>query len=116
MNEYMNRRVDGFSRGMKQKVCFLRSVIHNPEIVILDEPSTGLDVEGIQQVADFIKFNQNQNKTIIISSHNMNEIYELCNKVIVLKEGKLSYFGNLRDVVDEPGNFTKLFQYMGVKS
>lgn len=113
MKDYMHRKTENFSRGMKQKVCFLRSVIHNPEIIILDEPSTGLDVAGINEVAQFIKFNQNNKKTIIISSHNMSEIVNLCDKVIVLKDGNLVYFGAIKDLINNDC-YDNLYDLMGV--
>jgi len=115
MSDYMERRVSNFSRGMKQKVNFLRSIIHNPEIIILDEPSTGLDVKGIMEVSNFIKYNQKLGKTIIISSHNMDEIADLCDKVIILNDGNLVYFGNLNDLLDSKLKYEKLYDLMGVK-
>ena len=115
MEDYINRNVDNFSRGMKQKVCFVRTVIHKPEILILDEPSTGLDVESIKLVEDFIKFAQEENKTIIISSHNMNEINNLCNKLLILEDGNQKYFGDIEKVVINK-NYDKLFELMGVKN
>lgn len=114
LEDYINRRVDNFSRGMKQKTLFLRSVIHNPSLIILDEPSTGLDVQAINEVSQFIKFNQENKKTIIISSHNMNEIETLCNKVLILKDSKQVFFGDIKDVIPIKGDFTKLYELMGV--
>ncbi|MGI6782361.1 MAG: ABC transporter ATP-binding protein [Acholeplasmataceae bacterium] len=115
MKDYMHRRVENFSRGMKQKVLFLRSVIHNPEIIILDEPSTGLDVAGINEVAEFIRFNKRNHKTIIISSHNMNEIASLCEDLIILRDGNLAYFGPISNLVTKQGNYDQLYELMGVK-
>lgn len=114
MKDYMHRKTENFSRGMKQKVCFLRAVIHDPEIIILDEPSTGLDVAGISEVAEFIKFNKNNKKTIIISSHNMNEIVNLCDKVIILKEGNLVYFGLIDSLINKDNNYDNFYNLMGV--
>ena len=116
MDGYIKQRVANFSRGMRQKVCFLRAVIHNPKIIILDEPSTGLDVQGIQEVASFIKLNQRSNKTIIISSHNMNEISNLCQKIIILRGGQLAFFGDLGPLLTQGNGFTKIYELMGVKA
>ncbi|MDR2867110.1 MAG: ABC transporter ATP-binding protein [Acholeplasmatales bacterium] len=113
MEDYINRRVANFSRGMKQKVCFLRSIVHNPQIVILDEPSTGLDVAGIEEVAQFIKYHQDLKKTIIISSHNINEISRLCQKIIILKAGNLMYFGDLQPLISDK-SFNEVYKLMGV--
>jgi sodium transport system ATP-binding protein len=116
MGEYINRRVANFSRGMKQKVCFLRAVIHNPEIIVLDEPSTGLDVLGIEEVTSFIKYNQQQKHTIIISSHNMNEIYRNCEKIIILKQGTLAYYGDIKPLIKDTdkGIFSEIYHLMGI--
>lgn len=113
MTDYIDRKVDNFSRGMKQKTCFLRTVVHDPTTIILDEPSTGLDVQAINEVANFIEMNKKQGKTIIISTHNMNEVVRLCQKVIILRDGLMVYYGKVSDVV-QGSDFSKLFNYMGV--
>lgn len=114
MDSYINQVVDNFSRGMIQKCSFIRAIIHDPKILILDEPSTGLDVLGIEQVKAFIKFNKEEKKTIIISSHNLDEVSSLCNKVLALKDGKISYYGNLDDSLKE-NDYLKLKELMGIK-
>lgn len=116
MGEYIDRKVAKFSRGMRQKVCFVRSIIHDPDLIILDEPSTGLDVQGLKEVSDFIKYNQEKGKTIIISSHNMNEIVTLCDQVIILKDGSLSYFGDLTPLIKENNDISEIYNLMGVKA
>lgn len=115
MENYIDRKIDNFSRGMKQKTCFIRSIIHNPSLIILDEPSTGLDVQAIEEVANFIKLNKKENKTIILSSHNMDEILKLCDKVIVLNSGNLTFFGPLSDVVKN-NDLSQLYNYMEVSN
>jgi sodium transport system ATP-binding protein len=89
MIEYVNKRVGKFSRGMKQKVSIARSIIHNPSVMLFDEPCTGLDVSATRIVHDFIKKCQKQNKTILFSSHSMAEVEKLCDRVIIIHKGKL---------------------------
>jgi sodium transport system ATP-binding protein len=107
-DEYLNRRVVNFSRGMKQKVLFIRSIVHNPNIIILDEPSTGLDINGILEVENFVKYLKEQGKTIIISSHNLSEIENLTDRIIILDKGEIIYNEKNNDSVSLKDIYTKL--------
>jgi len=101
METYINRKVADFSRGMKQKVLFARAVVHNPQIIILDEPSTGLDIVGIQEVQKFIEDCQRNQKTIILSSHNMYEIENLATNILIIDKGQKVYDGSIKDIRKE---------------
>ena len=87
MGEYINRRVGKFSRGMKQKVAIARSIIHNPNVMLFDEPSTGLDVTSSKIVQDFILKCKEEGKAIILSSHSMKEVERLCDRVVIINKG-----------------------------
>ncbi|WBW97384.1 ABC transporter ATP-binding protein [Oceanirhabdus sp. W0125-5] len=89
MDEYINRKVGKFSRGMKQKVAIARSIVHNPKVMLFDEPSTGLDVTSSKIVQDFILKCKEQGKAIIFSSHSMKEVERLCDRVVIINKGKL---------------------------
>lgn len=89
MEEYINRRVGKFSKGMKQKVAIARSIVHNPEIMFLDEPTSGLDVSAVKVVHDFIIELKKEGKTIVFSSHSMKEVEKLCERVAIIHKGKL---------------------------
>ena len=89
MDEYINRRVGKFSRGMKQKVAIARSIVHNPKVMLFDEPSTGLDVTSSIIVQEFILKCKEQGKAIIFSSHSMKEVERLCDRVVIINKGKL---------------------------
>lgn len=100
MKEYLDRRAGKFSKGMKQKVSISRSIVHNPEIMLFDEPTSGLDVTSVRMVHDFIKRLKEQGKTIIFSSHSMNEVEKLCDVVGIIHKGeiiKVSTVKNLRE-------------------
>ncbi|MGN1048004.1 MAG: ATP-binding cassette domain-containing protein, partial [Eubacteriales bacterium] len=103
MRDYINKPVDGFSRGMRQKVIFASSTIHNPEIILLDEPSTGLDIFAINEVHDLIKTYKKEGKTIIISSHNMDEVKKLADKVIIMNKGSVMQYDELEKLFDRYG-------------
>jgi sodium transport system ATP-binding protein len=89
MDEYIDRRVGKFSRGMKQKVAIARSIIHNPKVMLFDEPTMGLDVTASRIVQNFIFKCKEENKAIIFSSHSMQEVEKLCDRVIIINKGKI---------------------------
>ncbi|SDZ25625.1 sodium transport system ATP-binding protein [Proteiniborus ethanoligenes] len=89
MEEYIDRRVGKFSKGMKQKVSIARSIVHDPNIMLLDEPTSGLDVTSVRIVHDFILDQKKEGKTIIFSSHSMNEVEKLCDVIGIINKGNL---------------------------
>ena len=103
MNDYLNRRVAGFSRGMKQKVAFARSIIHSPEVLLLDEPSTGLDIDSIKDVQNFILYCKKQEKTILLSTHNAHEMDYLCDRLVFIEDGKIIAQGDKAKLIEESG-------------
>jgi sodium transport system ATP-binding protein len=101
MNEYMDKRAAKLSKGMKQKVAFARSIIHNPDIMLFDEPTSGLDVTAAREVHDFILECKKQGKTIIFSSHTMQEVDKLCDRIGIIHKGKLVEIGSLEDLKEK---------------
>jgi ABC-2 type transport system ATP-binding protein len=87
--EVKNRRLAAFSRGMQQKIGFARALLHDPELLILDEPISGLDPTGIKQIRDLIEKENKMGKTIFISSHVLSEVEKVCGKVAIINQGKL---------------------------
>ena len=103
MNDYIDRRVGGFSRGMRQKVAFARSIIHSPDVLLLDEPSTGLDINSIKDVQNFILYCKSQGKTILLSTHNAHEMERLCDNLVFIEEGKIVAQGEKSFLLQESG-------------
>lgn len=101
MEEYLDRRVGKFSKGMKQKVSIARSIVHNPQIMLLDEPTTGLDVTSVRIVHEFILDHKKEGKTIIFSSHSMSEVEKLCDVVGIINKGKLIEISTLDGLKDK---------------
>ncbi|MGE6631930.1 ATP-binding cassette domain-containing protein [Bacillus sp. NPDC077027] len=101
MREYMDRKVKGFSRGMKQKVAISRTLIHDPDIILFDEPTTGLDITSSNIFREFIQQLKQQNKTILFSSHIMEEVSLLCDSVIMIHQGEMVYKGTLQELYIE---------------
>lgn len=82
-------KVSTYSLGMRQRLGIAEAIINSPELLILDEPTNGLDVEGIIEIRNLIKDLSNHGIAILISSHNLSEIDNLCNRIIAIKNGKI---------------------------
>ncbi len=95
MDEFLDRRVGAFSRGMKQKVAIARALVHDPEVIFLDEPTTGLDVSAASVFRRLITDLRQAGKTILFSSHNMGEVEKLCDRVVLMHRGKLRFDGTI---------------------
>ena len=89
IEDYIDKPVGKYSRGMKQKISIARSIIHTPSVMLFDEPTTGLDVSASRVVQDFILKCKEEGKTILFSSHSMKEVEKLCDRVIIINKGKL---------------------------
>ncbi len=86
---FMHKRAEYYSRGMKQKIIFAISVIHNPSLILLDEPSTGLDITAACDVVNFINFCKESGKTVLISTHSFSEISDLSDRIAIIKNGTI---------------------------
>ncbi|MBQ6819724.1 MAG: ATP-binding cassette domain-containing protein [Clostridium sp.] len=104
MEEYINKPVGKYSRGMKQKISIARSIVHNPSVMLFDEPSTGLDVSATRIVQDFILKCKEENKIILFSSHSMREVEKLCDRVVIINKGKLLEDCTLSDLKEKYKN------------
>jgi ABC-type multidrug transport system ATPase subunit len=91
-------RVDKFSKGMKQKLGVIQAIIHNPDIIFLDEPQSGLDPQARIELRRFIKKLQQKEKTIFLSSHLLHEISEICNKIALINLGNIIKFDTIENL------------------
>lgn len=98
MEDYMDKKVGGFSKGMKQKTSFARSIVHNPKVLLFDEPTSGLDVTAINEVHNFIVNAKKEGKTVIFSSHTMSEVEKLCDRIAILHKGKIMAVGTKEEL------------------
>ncbi|MCK5847508.1 MAG: ATP-binding cassette domain-containing protein, partial [Bacteroidales bacterium] len=94
--ERRKSRFKTYSLGMKQRLAIGATILGNPEVLILDEPTNGLDPEGIAEVRNLIKDLANNNKTIILASHLLDEVQKVCTQMLVLKEGNKIYEGSAK--------------------
>jgi len=93
--------VDSLSRGMKQRLCLARSLVHDPELLILDEPASGLDPRARVEMKEVLKQLQEMGKTIIISSHILPELAEMCTEVCIINQGKLAAQGSVQEIMQK---------------
>lgn len=93
-------RAESLSFGTKQRLAIARTIVHDPDILILDEPTTGLDIVGSELVASFIKQQRVEGKAIVFSSHHLHEILELCDKICIVSRGESRYEGKIEALLE----------------
>lgn len=101
MNEFLDRKVDFLSTGMKQKVSICRSIIHNPPIMIFDEPTSGLDILTARTIVSFINRCKQDGKCILFSTHIMREAERIADKIELIHQGKLLTEGSIEKLREE---------------
>lgn len=104
IEEYANRTLDSLSKGNQQKVQLAQTLVCNPEIVILDEPFSGLDPVNAQILKDTVRELISQNKLVIFSSHQMSYVEEFCEEIAIVNKGEVVLSGNLKEIKKEFGN------------
>jgi sodium transport system ATP-binding protein len=98
MHEFLDRRCDTFSTGMKQKTSIARTLVHDPAVMIFDEPTLGLDIMAARTIVKFVRECRNRGKTVIYSTHIMSEVEKLCDRVGIIHGGRLLAEGTLADL------------------
>jgi sodium transport system ATP-binding protein len=98
MNEFRGRRCDALSTGMKQKVSIARTLVHDPPVMIFDEPTGGLDVMAARTILGFIRECRKRGKTVVFSTHVMSEAEKLCDTIGIIHQGRLLAEGTLADL------------------
>ena len=94
-----------FSLGMKQRLAIASALLNDPEILILDEPTNGLDPQGIRQIRDLIRIIASQGTTILLASHLLDEVEKVCSHVVVLRKGEMLYQGTVEGMLSSEGFF-----------
>lgn len=92
--------VDSLSRGIQQRLCLARAMIHKPKLLVLDEPNSGLDPRARVEMKELLQNLRSMGKTIVISSHILSELAEMCNSIGIMDHGKLVEAGNIEDVME----------------
>jgi ABC-2 type transport system ATP-binding protein len=99
LNYKANAEVNGLSRGMKQRLSIARVLLHDPKVLLLDEPASGLDPRARIEIRELLKELRRMGKTIIISSHILHELSELCNTVGIIEQGELLFSGSVSEIM-----------------
>jgi ABC-2 type transport system ATP-binding protein len=92
------KRIAELSKGMKRKVAIARSLLHNPDILIYDEPTSGLDPMTSRTIIDYLKGLRKEGKTILLSAHNLYQVEEICDQVMILRRGKEEACGSMNEL------------------
>ena len=100
------KKIGEFSKGMKRKVAIARSLLHDPAVLIYDEPSSGLDPMTSRTIIEFLKDLRKQRKTIVFLAHNLYQVEEVCDRVMILRRGKEVACGSIRELREMFGSIT----------
>ncbi len=103
MKEFADSRNEKLSTGMKQKVSIVRSVLHDPPVMVFDEPTSGLDVISSRTIVDFIKSCRDMGKCVVFSTHIMSEAMRLCDRVVIIHNGRIYREGTVNTLLQETG-------------
>jgi ABC-2 type transport system ATP-binding protein len=100
LHDYARRKVKELSKGMTQKAQFLAAIVHDPDLLIMDEPFQGLDPINTDLLKSILLEEQERGKTIILSTHNMNQVEEMCNRILLINQGRAVLYGPLDEIKD----------------
>jgi ABC-2 type transport system ATP-binding protein len=100
------KKLGEFSKGMKRKTAIARSLIHNPGFLVYDEATSGLDPMTSRFIADYLRRLRHDGKTIVLSAHNLYQVEAICDKVMILRRGKVVAFGSMKELRDQFGTLT----------
>jgi ABC-2 type transport system ATP-binding protein len=98
MEEWLDKRVGKFSKGMKQRICIASALLSDPSILLLDEPTNGLDPRGMSEVRDIVKSLKGKRRLIFMSSHILSEVADVCDEVAMIDHGKLIVYDTISNV------------------
>jgi ABC-2 type transport system ATP-binding protein len=98
MEEWLDKRVGKFSKGMKQRICIASAILSDPDILLLDEPTMGLDPRGMSEVRDIVKSLKSKKRLVFMSSHILSEVSDVCDEVAMIDHGKLVIYDSITNV------------------
>ena len=113
LSDWAKKRVDKLSKGMQQKVQFVAAILHRPDLVILDEPFSGLDPMHQDLIKDFISELREEGMTVLLSSHQMNRVEELCDRIFLIHRGQCVLYGDLSNIKESFGDHVVQLRFEG---
>lgn len=111
--DWANKKIQELSKGMQQKVQFISTISHNPSILILDEPFSGFDPINVETLKKIILDLKEEGKTILLSTHVMEQVEQLCDEIVLINKGKVVLNGNVRDIKKNYGRDNILIEFEG---
>jgi sodium transport system ATP-binding protein len=103
MGDFINRRTEGFSQGQNVKVAIARAMVHEPQTVLLDEPSNGLDVMSTRALRDYIRKLKAAGHSVVLSTHIMQEVAALCDRIVIIAKGEVAADGTTSELLERSG-------------
>lgn len=106
MEDFINRRTEGFSQGQRVKVAIARAMVHQPQTVLLDEPSNGLDVMSTRALRNYILSLKRNGHSVVLSTHIMQEVAALCDRIVIIAKGEIAANGTAEELLERSGQDT----------
>lgn len=103
MEDFIDRRTEGFSQGQRVKVAIARAMVHSPQTVLLDEPSNGLDVMATRALRNYILSLKSEGHSVVLSTHIMQEVAALCDRIIIIAKGAVAADGTAEELMNRSG-------------
>jgi sodium transport system ATP-binding protein len=103
MAEFIDRRTEGFSQGQRVKVAIARAMVHEPQTVLMDEPSNGLDVMSTRALREYIRSLKTAGHSVVLSTHIMQEVAALCDRIVIIAKGEVAADGTARELLARSG-------------
>ena len=99
MADFIDRRTEGFSQGQRVKVAIARSMVHEPQTVLMDEPSNGLDVMSTRALREYIRGLRQEGRSVVLSTHIMQEVAALCDRIVIIAKGEVAANGTAAELL-----------------
>jgi len=114
LSDRANDKVGTYSKGMRQRLALARSMVHNPEVLVLDEPTAGVDPSGQIEVRQImLDLAHKENKTVFLSSHNLDEVQRICNRIALIDRGEIKLYGETESLLRGMGGGTVIIETAG---
>ena len=103
MKDFIDRRTEGFSQGQRVKVAIARAMVHEPQTVLMDEPSNGLDVMSTRALREYIRSLRQAGQSVVLSTHIMQEVAALCDRIVIIAKGRVAADGTAAQLLEKSG-------------
>jgi len=103
MADFIDRRTEGFSQGQRVKVAIARAMVHEPQTVLMDEPSNGLDVMSTRALRDYVRGLRSDGHSVVLSTHIMQEVAALCDRIVIIAKGEVAADGTAQELLERAG-------------